>query len=294
MDLKRYLEERKRIVDEALDGYLPPEQSYPQTLHKSMRYSIYAGGKRLRPVLTLVSAEIFNKPLELFLPAACALEMIHTYSLIHDDLPAMDDDDYRRGKLTNHKVFGEAIAILAGDALLTRAFEILTRELPHQSPRIKLQVMEEVSRASGAGGMVGGQVVDLESEGRDVEGDTLNYIHTHKTGALIAASVRAGGVIGGATEEELAALTGYAKNLGLAFQIKDDLLDVEGEPEKMGKKAGKDSVQRKATYPAVFGIEGARRKKQELYEDSLGCVEVFGDRGDVLKSIAEFLVNRDY
>lgn len=294
MDLINYLEERKKIVEEALDKYLPPEESYPQTLYKSMRYSIYAGGKRLRPILTMASAEIFNKDISNFIPTACALEMIHTYSLIHDDLPAMDDDDYRRGKSTNHKVFGEAIAVLAGDALLTQAFEILSRDLTGESQKIKLNVIEEISKASGTNGMIGGQVVDLESEGKDVNADILKYIHTHKTGALIKASVRVGGIIGEATEEELAALTEYAKNLGLAFQIKDDLLDIEGEAEKIGKKTGKDSIQKKATYPAIFGIKGAREKTQELYKESLRCIETLGDRGYILKLIAEFLVDRDY
>ncbi|RQD76376.1 MAG: polyprenyl synthetase family protein [Candidatus Syntrophonatronum acetioxidans] len=294
MDIKKYLEERIKIVDGALDRFLPPEDTYPQVIHKSMRYSIFAGGKRLRPILAMAGADLFDKELKEYLPAACALEMVHTYSLIHDDLPAMDDDDYRRGKLTNHKVFGEDIAILAGDALLTLAFEILSREESLVDPAINMRVMGELAGAAGVGGMIGGQVVDLESEGKAVEGDTLSYIHTHKTGALLRASVRIGGIISRANDREMEALTRYAEALGLAFQIVDDILDIEGEEEKMGKRKGMDSIQKKATYPSLYGLTAAREKAQELYDESLSSIEIFGGRGNLLQLIAKFLVNRDY
>ena len=294
MDIKDYLEERIKIVDQALDRFLPSEEKYPQVIYKSMRYSIFAGGKRLRPILVLAGADLFNKDLKGHLPAACALEMIHTYSLIHDDLPAMDDDDYRRGKLTNHKVFGEDIAILAGDALLTLAFEILSREENIRDPLLSIKVIGELSAAAGIAGMIGGQVVDLESEGKGVDRNTLSYIHTHKTGALIRASVRTGGILSRAEDWELKALTQYAEDLGLAFQIVDDILDIEGEEEKMGKRRGMDSVQQKVTYPSLYGLSAAREMVQELYNESLRSIEILGNRGNLLKQIAKFLVSRDY
>lgn len=294
MNIQDYFKERIDMVDGALDRFLPSEDTYPQVIHKSMRYSIFAGGKRLRPILVMTVADLYNKELTPYLSAACALEMVHTYSLIHDDLPSMDNDDYRRGKLTNHKVFGEDIAILAGDALLTLAFEILSSEDNPVDSRINLKVIWELASAAGVGGMIGGQVVDLHSEGKKVEGDTLGYIHTHKTGALIRASLRIGGIISRARDRELEALTRYAEALGLAFQIVDDILDIEGVEEKMGKKKGMDHVQQKATYPSLYGLPAAREKVEELYNESLSNVEIFGDRARLLKLIAKFLVNRDY
>ncbi len=293
MNMEKYLQERKAMVDKALHRLIPPEDAYPQMIHESIRYSIFAGGKRLRPILTLAAGELYNQDLSRYLPAACALEMIHCYSLIHDDLPAMDDDDYRRGKLTNHKVYGEAMAVLAGDALLTLAFEVLSRDSLNDSGAI-IKVMQEIAAASGTAGMIGGQVVDLLSEGNPVSADTLNYIHSRKTGALIRASVRVGGILGGAGEEELKVLTRYGQCLGLAFQIIDDILDIEGEESKLGKKTGMDIQKRKATYPGIHGIEPAREKVKELYHASLSSLEIFEARGEALKILAGFLVNRDY
>lgn len=293
MEIESYLKERKEIVDKALDSMIPTEKIYPGIIHECMRYSIFAGGKRLRPILTLAVGQLFDQNLSRFLPAASALEMIHCYSLIHDDLPAMDDDDYRRGKLTNHKVYGEAVAVLAGDALLTLAFEILSRDSGNE-PEVTLRVIQEIAAASGTSGMIGGQVVDLESEGKSITADTLNYIHSKKTGALIRASVRVGGIIGRAEEEELEKLTSYGECLGLAFQIIDDILDIEGEEAKIGKKTGMDTWKEKATYPGIHGIEKAREKVRELYYESLRAVENFEARGDALRILANFLVNRDY
>ncbi len=293
MEIELYLKERKEMVDKALDRVIPSEEAYPGIIHESMRYSIFAGGKRIRPILTLAVGDLLNQDLSRFLPAACALEMIHCYSLIHDDLPAMDDDDYRRGKLTNHKVYGEALAVLAGDALLTLAFEILTRDC-YNKPGVTLRVMQEIASASGTSGMIGGQVVDLESEGKSIDANILNYIHSKKTGALIRASVRVGGIIGEADEQQLGRLTRYGECLGLAFQIIDDILDIEGEEEKIGKKTGMDTWKEKATYPGIHGIEPARKKVKELYNESLSAVEIFEARGEALKILAEFLVNRDY
>lgn len=292
-DINSYLQERKKIIDSALDEYLPSEDTYPQLIHKSMRYSVFAGGKRLRPILVMAVLDIFNKNLSQSIPAACAVEMVHTYSLIHDDLPSMDNDDYRRGKLTNHKVFGEGIAVLAGDALLTIAFETLAK-VNTGDPEVNIKIIKEIAGALGTDGMIGGQVVDLESEGKKINKRTLNYIHTRKTGALIRASVRVGAIISGASETELEALTGYSEALGLAFQITDDILDIEGEEAKLGKATRKDAVQKKATYPGIFGLEEAKKKSEDLYLEALKAVEIFQNRGDTLKYLAHFLVNRDY
>ena len=292
-DINVYLQERKKIIDQALDNYLPSEDTYPQLIHKSMRYSIFAGGKRLRPILTMAASDIFNKNLSDCIPAACAIEMLHTYCLIHDDLPSMDDDDYRRGKLTNHKVFGEGTAVLAGDALLTMAFEVLSKAKTG-NPEVNLRIIEEIARASGTDGMIGGQVIDLDSEGKDINADTLNYIHTRKTGALIRASIRVGAIIGGASEIELDALTKYSESLGLAFQIIDDILDIEGEEAKIGKTTGKDAFQKKATYPGFYGLEKAKKRAEDLYLEASGAIKIFQNRGCALKLLAQFLVNRDY
>src|ERR1035438_1816221 len=246
MDLKKYMNERCQLVDQALDRLLPREDELPVSLHKSMRYSVFAGGKRIRPILMLGACEAVGGNLEWAMPAACAMEMIHTYSLIHDDLPAMDDDDFRRGNPTNHKVFGEAIAILAGDALLTEAFKLISSPCfaPECAPAARLTVIHEIASCAGSYGMVGGQVVDMESEGKsDIDLPTVQYIHTHKTGALIKAAVVAGAILGGADEQKLAAITRYGAAAGLAFQIADDILDIEGNTEKIGKDAGSDQAQ---------------------------------------------------
>ena len=294
MDLKLYLKERCSLIDEALDRYLPGDTDLPASLHAAMRYSVFAGGKRVRPILMLAACEAVGGDIERALPAACAMEMIHTYSLIHDDLPAMDDDDFRRGRPTNHKVFGEAVAILAGDALLTEAFILLSA--PGASPvdpARRLAVVREIAWGAGSHGMVGGQVVDMESEGKDdIDLATVQYIHTHKTGALIKASITAGALLGGADERQQAALTRYGELVGLAFQIADDILDIEGTTEELGKDAGSDQARGKATYPALVGLAEAKRRAQELMELALESLAGFGPVADPLREIARYIVQR--
>jgi geranylgeranyl diphosphate synthase, type II len=280
------------LVDQALERVLPAAGELPASLHGSMRYSVFAGGKRVRPVLMLAACETVGGELEQAMSAACAMEMIHTYSLIHDDLPAMDDDDFRRGNPTNHKVYGEATAILAGDALLTEAFILLSSE-NGGDPAARLRVIHEIANASGSRGMVGGQVVDMESEGKgEIDIATLSYIHTHKTGALIRASVRAGAILGGASAEHLDALTRYADAIGLAFQIADDILDVEGTTEELGKDAGSDQARGKATYPALVGLEASRARALELVQMALDALANFDDRAEPLRAIASYIVKR--
>jgi geranylgeranyl diphosphate synthase type II len=295
MDLKLYLKERCQLVDKALDGYLPKEDDLPFSLHKAMRYSVFAGGKRVRPILMLAACEAVGGGISQAMPAACAMEMIHTYSLIHDDLPAMDDDDFRRGNPTNHKVFGEAIAILAGDALLTQAFILLSAPemLGSVSPERLLAVTREIATCAGSFGMVGGQVVDMESEGKaDIDLPTVQYIHTHKTGALIKASVKAGAILGNADEGQLAAITRYGEAAGLAFQIADDILDIEGTTEEIGKDAGSDQARGKATYPAVVGLADAKRRAMELMEIALAALDPLGAKAEPLREIAKYIVSR--
>jgi geranylgeranyl diphosphate synthase, type II len=295
MDLKKYLKERCLLVDQALDRFLPPADELPISLHKSMRYSVFAGGKRVRPILLLAACQAVGGDIKRAMPAACAMEMIHTYSLIHDDLPAMDDDDFRRGNPTNHKVFGEAIAILAGDALLTEAFIMLgnPQNLDATEAAKILPVIHEIACCAGSRGMVGGQVVDMESEGKhDIDLATVQYIHTHKTGALIKASVKSGAILGGADDTGLAAMTRYGEAIGLAFQIADDILDIEGTTEEIGKDAGSDEERGKATYPAVVGIVEAKRRAGELVTMALDALACFGDIADPLREIAKYIVYR--
>lgn len=296
MDLKGYLEKRKEIVNEALDRYLPPETEYPQTIHKAMRYSVFAGGKRLRPILVIAAAEVVRGGLEQVLPAACAMELIHTYSLIHDDLPAMDNDDYRRGKPTSHKIFGEDMAILAGDGLLTYAFQLLA-----QNGRVKrvkneaiLSVITELAKAIGTSGLIGGQVVDIQSEGKDIDLAGLKYIHTHKTGALISICLKVGATLIGGKEDEIEVLFQYGKSIGLAFQIVDDILDIIGDEKQLGKPVGSDLCQKKATYPALFGIEKSRHDAGELIKRAKERLEIFGKKGDYLRELADFIVERKF
>jgi len=295
MDLKKYLKDRCLLVDEALERFLPPADELPVSLHKAMRYSVFAGGKRVRPILLLGACEAVGGDLNLAMPAACAMEMIHTYSLIHDDLPAMDDDDFRRGNPTNHKVFGEAIAILAGDALLTEAFILLSNSAhagKTDAARL-LPVIYEIARCAGSHGMVGGQVVDMESEGNpDVDLATVQYIHTHKTGALIKASVKAGAILGGADEAGLAAMIRFGETVGLAFQIADDILDIEGTTEEIGKDAGSDEARGKATYPALMGLAAAKQRAGELVGMALDALAGFDAKADPLREIAKYTVYR--
>jgi geranylgeranyl diphosphate synthase type II len=298
MDIGRYLREKKEIVDSALERYLPEKEKFTSNLHQAMQHSLFAGGKRIRPILSIASYEAVGGKGERILPFACALEMIHTYSLIHDDLPAIDNDDYRRGKPTCHKAFGEAIAILAGDGLLTEAFRLMT-DRPAKDHRSRdggviLDLVNEVARAAGVLGMVGGQVADVESEGKAADLPAVQYIHARKTGAMIAASVRVGAKLGGAKREILDALTCYGKNLGLAFQIVDDILNVEGKAALLGKKTGSDLFRGKATYPSVLGVEESKKKGRELVEISVNALKPFGPEADPLREIARFVAAREY
>ncbi len=291
MKLPAFFEEDRRAVDAALEGLLPAEDARPASIHRAMRYSVFAGGKRIRPILCLEAASIFRNDLPSSLHVACALEFIHTYSLIHDDLPALDNDDLRRGKPTCHKQFGEATAILAGDALLTLAFETLATA-PVEAAR-RVAILHEVAVAAGTrDGMVGGQVADLEAEGKKVTPETLEYIHRSKTAALIRASVVAGALCGGAAEADVARLRRFGENIGWAFQVVDDILDVEESSAALGKTAGKDQAQQKATYPALFGLAKSRETANELATRAIGELAPYGDRSARLRELAEFLVLR--
>ena len=292
--LEDYLAGQKALIDEAIEAYLPPEGTYPEVIFQAVRYSLFAGGKRLRPILCLAAATAVGGEARLVLPAACAIEFIHTYSLIHDDLPAMDNDDYRRGRLTSHKVFGEDIAVLAGDALLTEAFELLTRRdlAPGVTPERLLDVANEIASAAGYLGMVGGQVLDVRSEGKKVDVETLYAIHRRKTGAMIRVSLRTGAILNGATEPALAALTGYGERIGLAFQIADDILNVEGDSALLGKGTGSDAARGKITFPALLGLDASRLRAEELIVDALEALAVFDDRDDPLRGIARYVLER--
>ena len=293
--LELYMRERAELVGARLIEEVAQE-SIPATLREAMLYSLHAGGKRLRPVLVLAVLEAFGKPLALGMPVACAVEMIHTYSLIHDDLPAMDDDDLRRGRPTNHKVYGEAMAILAGDALLTHAFETVCQVLGEGVPAARVvQIVQELAAFAGAKGMVGGQSADMEGENRELTLEELQYIHRHKTGDLLVFCVRAGALLAGATAPQLAALTVYAERIGLAFQIQDDILDVVGDEEKIGKPVGSDVERRKSTYPALLGLEPSRRLlAQTIAEahDALSAADLPNDT--MLFALADFIMNRDH
>jgi geranylgeranyl diphosphate synthase type II len=295
MKLKDYLKNRSALVDLALDRWLPAEDYLPQSLHQAMRYSIFAGGKRLRPILMIAASEAVGGSAQQVMHAACALEMIHTYSLVHDDLPAMDDDDFRRGRPTNHKVYGEATAILAGDALLTEAFRLLADIEANQSvpPETVLRVIELVARYAGSHGMVGGQVVDMESEGKEIDFPTLEYIHTHKTGGLILASVQVGALLGGGDEEQFAALTRFGGAAGLAFQIADDILDVVGDQAELGKNVGSDQARGKATYPSLLGLSEARQRADELCDIAVESLAPLGPAAETLQALARYIVSRN-
>ena len=298
MDIKKYLEEKKEVVDSALERYFPREEEFPANLRRAIWHSLFAGGKRIRPILSMAAFEAVGGKGDGILPFACALEMIHTYSLIHDDLPAIDNDDYRRGKPTCHKVYGEAIGILAGDALLTEAFRLMTnrsiRNGPIEDEGLVLDIINEVAQAAGVLGMVGGQVVDIESEGKEVDLPTLQYIHTHKTGALILVSIRAGAKLGGASGEMLKAFTHYGERVGLAFQIADDILNVEGKSSLLGKKTGSDLSKGKATYPSLMGLEESKKRAKDLVEWAGNVLSPFGPEADPLREIAWFIISREY
>jgi geranylgeranyl diphosphate synthase, type II len=292
-NLSAYLAEGASQVETALDRFLPV--TYPDRIYESMRYSLLAGGKRLRPILCLAACELMGGTWDMAMPTACAIEMIHTMSLIHDDLPAMDNDDYRRGKLTNHKVYGEDIAILAGDGLLAYAFEVIAVHTQNVPPSLILQVVAKLGRAVGAAGLVGGQVVDLESEGKpDVTLETLNFIHNHKTAALLEASVLCGAVLAGAKEVDLARLTTYSRNIGLAFQIVDDILDITASAEVLGKTAGKDLQAQKATFPSLLGLEESQRQADELVAAAKAELSAYGAKGLPLAAIADYITQRSH
>ncbi|MDX1386371.1 MAG: polyprenyl synthetase family protein [bacterium] len=290
-DLKNYLETRRQWVDEALDRYLPAADQWPEKLNESVRYSMFAGGKRLRPILALGAAEAAQKDPKSVLPVACALEMIHTYSLIHDDLPAMDDDDLRRGRPTNHKVYGEAIAILAGDSLLTQAFHTIVQHSQNGNSEKSIRVLDKITQAAGSRGMVGGQVQDLLSEKKKITQEELENLHRHKTGALIQVSLEVGAISSGATEGQIQALSQFGACIGLSFQIADDLLDIEGG-EEIGKDVGSDLEKEKATYPSIVGVEESRALAKKLTQEALEALKVFEESADPLREIAKYVVYR--
>lgn len=291
--MKEYLISHQQMVDAALQRYLPKPTVKPYTIHKAMRYSVFAGGKRLRPILCLAAAESCGGEADAALPLACAVECIHTYSLIHDDLPCMDDDDLRRGMPTSHKVFGEGIAVLTGDALLTFAFELAAEALGW--PRYPLKtIVQELAVAVGSRKLIAGQVVDLESEGKRVPLPLLKFIHESKTAALLRASIRLGAMSANATPTRLESLSLFGTALGLAFQVIDDILDVTQSSETLGKSAGKDVTAEKATYPSVVGLEESRKAAKKLTEEAHRSLKAFGRKADILHGIADYLLKREY
>jgi len=293
MDLHAYLRERRDLLEAALERALPRVSDLPQRLHESIRYSVMAPGKRLRPILVMASAEAVGGSAEAVLPTACALECIHAFSLIHDDLPCMDDDDTRRGRPTNHKVFGEAMALLAGDALLALAFELVASNASAVAPDRLVSAVAMIARASGTWGMVGGQVMDIEAEGRPISGEWLQQIHARKTGALLTASSVVGALLAGGAEEQLERLREYGAHVGLAFQIADDILDVVGDEEKIGKPVGSDQKQDKATYPKLYGLERSLAMARTESTAAIAAVEPLGPSAEPLRAIAHYIVERD-
>jgi len=294
MDLKAYLNERRAIVEQALQGILPVPEGPAADIVGAMGYSLFAGGKRLRPILCIAGAEAAGGEAKDVLPVACAIELIHTYSLIHDDLPVMDDDDMRRGKPTSHKVFGEAVALLAGDGLLTKAFHVMTGpDLVNRArPDALLAVIGLIAQAAGYEGMVGGQVVDIQSEGMEVGPSIVEFIHTRKTAALISASVVSGAILVGAAEDQVKALTSYGQNIGLAFQVSDDILDIEGDSQELGKNVGSDTRQEKITYPAILGLKRSKQIQKELVEQAIEFLAPFDHRAEPLRHIAKYIIER--
>jgi geranylgeranyl diphosphate synthase type II len=293
MDLKHYLAVRQKEVDRALDRFLPKTSTRPATIHKAMRYSLFAGGKRLRPILCLAAAEACGGKIAAALPLACGVECIHTYSLIHDDLPSMDNDDFRRGRPTCHKVFGDGIAVLAGDALLTIAFEIVSRAKPTSRYTMSI-LLREIAVAAGSQKLIAGQVSDLEAEGHKTDRAQLRYIHENKTAAILTTTVRLGAMSANADAKKLGAITKFGHALGLAFQIIDDILDVTQTSEKLGKSAGKDVAAKKATYPAVIGLEKSCAEAKRLTRQAHNALSIFGEKGAALHALANYLLEREY
>ncbi|MEW5800754.1 MAG: polyprenyl synthetase family protein [bacterium] len=297
MDINAYLEEKKLLIEDWLEKAIPSEKSLPPVIHQAMRYSLMARSKRIRPVLTLATTESLGGKIEKALPFACALELIHTYSLIHDDLPAMDNDDFRRGKPSNHKAFGEAMAILAGDALLTHAFFLMSAPYPFSSsisPWLALEIIQEIARAAGTEGMIGGQVMDIQLEGQSAAISQVEDMHNCKTGAMILAAVRVGGLLADVSEKQLESLTLFGRHIGLAFQIVDDILNVEGQPEMLGKSVGSDQSAKKATFPSVLGLEESRACARQHYDLAAQALEIFGERAHILRELARFIVCREF
>lgn len=289
--LKELWNERRELVEQQLVKELEQEPPLDETLAAAMKYSLMAGGKRLRPILLMAAADAVGAKGTDYLTAGCALEMIHTYSLIHDDLPAMDNDDYRRGKLTNHKVYGDGMAVLSGDALLTLAFEVLTRQ-QHTDAATLLRVVKEISTAAGMNGMVGGQAIDLESEGKHIDMETLRRMHMGKTGALFRAALRSGAILAGADEKKLAALTDYAEKFGLAFQITDDILDVIGDEKLIGKPVGSDIRNEKSTYVTLTSLEEAQKLAKETVDGAVAALQDFGPEADFLRQLVRYMLER--
>ena len=292
-NLSDYLTKRRKIIEEALQNLIEGIDEASGTLKRAMKYSLFSGGKRIRPIFAFAAAEAVGGTAKDALPAAIALELIHTYSLVHDDLPAMDDDDLRRGLPTSHKVFGEAQAVLTGDALLTKAFSVLTDSANNNTnPKKLLMVAHEIAQASGEQGMLGGQIADIESERKEIDLPSLEFIHIRKTGALILASIRAGAILVGTDDEKLEKLSKYGKNIGLAFQISDDILDVVGDKDLMGKKPGQDHVKGKATYPALLGLSESKKMAEKLVEKAIEALSDFGKAAEPLRAIGTFIIER--
>lgn len=292
MELKELWNDRRNLVEMHLAELIPVNEALDKTLAESMKYSLMAGGKRLRPIMLMAAADAVGAKGTDFMDTACAMEMIHTYSLIHDDLPAMDNDDYRRGKLTNHKVYGAGMATLAGDALLTMAFTVMTHQ-PGVNASTQLRVVQEISTAAGPDGMVGGQAIDLESEGKHIDMKTLRRMHMGKTGALFRAAIRSGAILGGATAQQLDDLTAYAENFGLAFQITDDILDVTGDEATLGKPVGSDEKNHKSTYVTLTSLDEAKKLAAEAVDDAIAALADFGPEADFLRGLVHFLLNRN-
>lgn len=295
MNFKEELKNRVVNIEDLLNEYMPKVEGYQKTIFDSMNYSLKAGGKRLRPILTLEACKLVGGNEKDAYPFALAIEMIHTYSLIHDDLPALDNDDLRRGRKTNHKVYGEAMAILAGDGLLNYAYEIMLREsLSKGEPEKYLKAINEIAKASGIYGMIGGQVVDIESEGKSIDMEKLDFIHMNKTAAIIIGCMRAGAIIGGASEEELENVTKYAKNIGLSFQIVDDILDIVGDEAKLGKKVGSDIDNEKSTYPSLIGLEKSKETANKLIAEAKMSIDYINKDSEFLNNLADYIVDREY
>lgn len=295
MEFKQHLKEKASFIENVLKEYMPKEEGYQKTVIEAMNYSLSAGGKRLRPILTLEACKVVGGNEEEAIPFAIAIEMIHTYSLIHDDLPALDNDDLRRGRATNHKVYGEAMGILAGDALLNYAFEVmLAGSINKENPEKYLKAINEIAKGAGIYGMIGGQVVDVESENKQIEKEKLDYIHMNKTAAMMVGCMRAGATIGGANSEQMEEITKYAKNIGLSFQIVDDILDIVGDEAKLGKKVGSDIENHKSTYPSLLGLDKSKEIAHNLIDEAKKSIEKLSDNVDFLKGLAEYIIDREY